>query len=320
MKYILSQPANLYYAWQTEVLLHNFMQVHIDLKDVIIVCSGEKDSNWDKLSKTYEANFYFYQNTSRSRYPSIGRPNSLVQHFKLYPELSTETFFYLDCDILFLKSPKKWVEPFIKDEIVYVSDTMWYIGYSYLDTKKFQVTINKEEYDTDKILLPLCKQIGIDLQMLKERDKDSGGAQYLLKGIDYLFWQSVEVDCDLIYKYFNYQFTDSINRKYFHSENDGFQSFCADMWAVLWNIWKRGRETKIVKEFDFGWPGYTMKELGNFNIFHNAGVVNDKEQMFYKSKYINVLPFTCDLSTLDTSKLSFFYAEKVMELKNKTCL
>jgi hypothetical protein len=28
----------------------------------------------------------------------------------------------------------------------------------------------------------------------------------------------------------------SVNREFFADENSGFQLWCADMWAVLWNL------------------------------------------------------------------------------------
>jgi len=62
------------------------------------------------------------------------------------------------------------------------------------------------------------------------------------------------------------------------------------MWAVLWNIWKRNMETKVVKELDFSWSVAPIEEWHKRAIYHNAGVVNSSTGMFYKGDYLNDLP------------------------------
>lgn len=320
MKYLISQPSTLYYAWQTEVILNNMLQFNVNLNDVEVVCSGPRTKEWAALAKKYAARFFFYQNTAQSPYPSIGRPNALKQHFLFYKELESEAIFYMDCDILFLKDPHSFLAQLVDNDITYVSDTKWYIGYSYLDSKKKDIKVCACEYDTDQILQPLCKQVGITLDQLKQNDNHSGGAQYLFKGIDWRFWEEVEQDCTTIYKYFNSAFVGSINQRYFESESKGFQSFCADMWAVLWNLWKKDKQVEIHKALDFGWPGYPIDS--HHNILHNAGVVSDKEGLFHKAKYISSLPWkdTRFLDNMDQSKLSWKYTETILKIKETTCL
>jgi hypothetical protein len=320
MKFLLSQPSNLYYAWQTEVLLNNMLESGVNLNDVEIVCSGDRTKEWNALANSYAAHFFFYPVTVKSPYPSIGRPNALKQHFKAFPHLAGVAILYVDCDILFLRNPHDFLAPLLNDDIVYLSDTKWYIGYSYLDSKKKDVTKLKDQYDTDEILQPLCEAVGLDLALLKQNDDHSGGAQYLLKDADWKFWEEVEQDCTTIYKYFNYQFPNSVNRRYFENENAGFQSFCSDMWAVLWNLWKTGKQTRIAKELEFAWPANSIKNNRNYNILHNAGVVNDKGDEFYKAKYRSRLPYEDDFTKISRDKLSWLYVQQLINLKDKTCL
>lgn len=318
-KVIISQPSNLYYAWQVEVLLNNMIEVGINLNDVEVVCSGLRTGEWAQLAKTYAARFFFYQNTSQATYPSISRPNALTQHFLAYPELSSHPLLYIDCDVLFLNG-LSWTLPLVSGDTCYLSDTRGYIGYTYFQSKAKQVTKNKETYSTDTILGILCDKVGITLKTLKDNDIHSGGAQYFLKGIGSEFWREVEKDCETIYRHFHYQFPESVNRTYFNSENAGFQSFCADMWAVLWNLWKRGKQTKIVPEMAFAWPGWGITDKDRVNLFHNAGVTGPKEGLFYKGNYMGKVPYFDDFSGLQQNKMSHVYVQELIKLRDKTCL
>lgn len=315
MKILLSQPSTLYYSWQTEILLNNLLSINFCLNDVEIVCSGSRTNEWNKLASRYAAKFFFYPNDSTSNYPSISRPNALKKHFKQFPELSNEVILYIDCDILFLK-PLDWINKYLEDDICYTSDTKWYIGYSYFKSKEKQ----SEKLNIDDELKQLCSLVNLDFDLIKQNDDHSGGAQYLLKHIDHHFWEEVEKDCHTIYNYFSYYTESSINKRYFTSENAGIQSFCADMWAVLWNLWKQNKKTRIVNDFNFAWPGFGYDDKINFNFFHNAGVVNDLEGLFYKGKFINKLPFDDCQCGLKKDKLSYLYVEKILALTDKTCL
>ena len=84
LTYICAQPANLYFAWQVEVLLNNFIEVDIDLNNVHIVCSikNEIPNEWVLLQKNYNANFFFYTETRDDfTYISVVRPHILKKHF-----------------------------------------------------------------------------------------------------------------------------------------------------------------------------------------------------------------------------------------------
>jgi hypothetical protein len=90
-------------------------------------------------------------------------------------------------------------------------------------------------------------------------------------------------DCILIRSYLQ-----RINKEYFESEDKGFQSWCADMWSVLWNLWVREKEVKVVPEMGFSWSPDPIEKLETHPILHNAGIVAtemDGYKCFYKGKY-----------------------------------
>ena len=43
IRFISAQTSNLYFAWQVEVMLNNFMEMGVDLKYVDIVCTKENN-------------------------------------------------------------------------------------------------------------------------------------------------------------------------------------------------------------------------------------------------------------------------------------
>ena len=90
----------------------------------------------------------------------------------------------------------------------------------------------------------------LDKKTVKDNEENSGGAQYLLKNIDYKFWENVEKDCVQLYKNIH-----QMNKKLkvLDENYHELQIWCADMWAVLWNLWIEKKQTKIIKEMDFIW-------------------------------------------------------------------
>ena len=114
---------------------------------------------------------------------------------------------------------------------------------------------------------------------------NSGGAQYLLKNIDYTFWEECEVKCIKLYDYL---------KKYeeVHPIEKHIQKWTVDMWVVLWLYWKRCGPTVVHKDLDFSWATGTVNDYNRLNIFHLAGITNaNNSDKFYKGKYINISPF-----------------------------
>jgi hypothetical protein len=285
MNYICVQPASQYYAWQVEIMLDSFMRNGVNLSNVHILCSkvnGIIHESFYKLEKKYKrVHFFFYDDTRKNKqYISSIRPNILKQHFEANKQLSRRAIFYFDCDIILTK-PINW-EEFLNDDKWYGSDCYSYISYDYIKSKG------------DDIINKMCELINIDLDIVKQNDKNSIGAQYILKGVDSKFWENVENDSELLFT----EITKINNQK--TKENPNYhelQIWCADMWALLWNGWKLGKETLTHTDLEFSWATSTKEEFERYSIFHNAGVQhNMQNELFYKWNYIKKLPYNDNLN------------------------
>ena len=298
MKYICAQPATLYYAWQIDAMLFSFRTVGVNLEDVHVVCAihGEINSHFDTLMRKYQGViFSFYEdNRSDKSYISSIRPYILKQHFEVYKELSEEVLFYHDCDIVFTKPIE--MNRFSADDVCYLSDTVSYIGYNYIKSKG------------EDVFKKMIDIVGIDEQTVIDNQESSGGAQYILKGIDKYFWHDVEKDAVRLFKEVTQM---NVHKKQIDPNYHEIQIWCADMWAVLWNIWKRNKTTKVVPELDFSWATSNIAEWHMKSIYHNAGVTASDNDMFFKGNYINKMP-SMDLD-VSNQKCSYNYYKLIQQ-------
>jgi len=293
---------------------------HSDKAIVLVYTPSFREYNnkWEKIMELYpEADFAFYKDTGDVSkylgvYIPILRPYCLMRYFQDHPEMISKAVFYCDCDVIF--TDKFNIDKFKDDDINYLSDTNSYISASYFDSKTKDVLPEKlEEYKTLDVLAQVTSLIGIDRATCEKNNLHSGGAQYLLKNIDGQFWEKVLKDCLIIRMYLQ-----NINRNFFASEDKGFQSWCADMWAVLWNGWLLGNETKVVSEMNFSWATDTKNRWEETTIFHNAGVTGTGKH-FYKGIYQSQLPYNID-DTFDEQFCSKLYFNEIKETAAKSCL
>lgn len=300
IRFVCAQPASTYYSWQVEVMINNFMEMGVNPNHIDIVCWKVNDvipPEWSKLANAYPARFFFYSDTRETRhYISSIRPNILKQHFKAYPNLEEEAIFYHDCDIAFTK-PINW-EQFLQDDKWYGSDTRWYIAHSYIKSKG------------EDVLEKMCEIVGIDKKVVEDNELNSIGAQYLMKGINADYWVEVEKDCEKLYK----DITELNNKKKaIEPSYHELQIWCSDMWAVLWNGWKKGKETICHPDLEFAWATSTEEEWNKLNIFHNAGVTGADQGLFYKALFINDVPFNKTIKVNDGTA-----SKKYWEIIEKT--
>jgi hypothetical protein len=307
MKFICAQPAIDYYAWQVEVMINNFIRNNVDPNDIHIVCAhyGEVQENWLKLQKHYSSvNFFFYlDDRPKPGYiPSI-RPHILYEHWLANPDLESEIIFYHDCDIV-LSKPVDF-NNLLSDNTCYVSDTISYIGAEYIRSKG-------EHY-----LDLMSKIVNVDKNFIISQEAGSGGAQYILKYIPTEFWKKVYYDSENLYRLVN----DQIRKdKQANPSMHEIQIWCADMWAVLWNLWFFDREVKVSPKLHFSWATSNIQDWINSPIYHNAGVTGDNMKMFYKGGYINRLPFDIKIESFNPNLCSYKYAEEILKTKEVTCL
>jgi len=336
LKFICAQPDDTYYTWQVHLWLESLKKINHS-KDAIVLVFTPKDRTpdlpkWQRINELYpEAEFVFYTDDHDITpllgiYVSVLRPYVLWRYFKANPKRVADAIFYCDCDIVF--SERFNIDALIEDDINYVSDTNSYINASYFDSKVHDVLLEKkEEYATRDVLAEVTSLIGVNRQIAEEHNLNSGGAQYLLKNIDAKFWSKVMNDCLVIRTYLQH-----INKEFFESENKGFQSWCADMWSVLWNLWLRDVAPKVVPEMGFSWATDTIDRLETHPIYHNAGISSELMKVsetfsyptFYKGKYHSGKdPFTDPqinfvFENEDSKKYcSWYYVKELKELFDK---
>lgn len=284
------------------------MALGINPNHIDIVCykeNGVLPDAWSKLANHYPARFLFYNDTRKSRhYISSIRPNILKQHWDRFPELKDEVIFYHDCDIIFTQRPDKWItNEMLTDDKWYGSDTRFYISHDYI--------ISKGEQVLDK----MCEIVGIDKEVVKENELNCIGAQYLMKGVDYQFWDDVERDCERLFK----EITDLNNE--IKKDNPSYhelQIWAADMWSLLWNGWKRGHQTVVHENFKFSWGTSQVEDFYSCNIFHNAGVTSN-EELFYKCDWMRELPYGVAKEPKQNTA-SWLYWKWIQEVGKKSCL
>ena len=304
-----AQPGIKYYMWQVEVMLHNFEKHGIDMSKVHIVFAENKTepegiyryTEAEALKQRYGAQIFWYEDTRPNiRYISSIRPNVLKQHFKANPWLQTEAIFYHDCDIVFTKQPD-WSK-FENDDVWYLSDTNSYINSDYIRSKG------------DDVYELMCEIIGIHPLTPIKYNEHSGGAQYILKNVNYKFWDKVERDSQELFEKVT---AHERAKKQANPTHHELQIWCADMWAVLWNGWMQGNDTKCVPEMNFTWGTDAIANWGKNVIYHNAGVVSP-QYGFYKGSYLQVYPYNQNLSP--ANNCSSKYYDEIKETEIDSCI
>lgn len=297
------QPAIPYYTWQVEVMIDNFLEKNVDPKNIQILLAdiNQPLDSWIQLANKYkEVNFFFYKDErfKPGYIPSV-RPHVLHKHWMRYPELEHKTVFYHDCDII-LSQPLD-LESLAAGDTCYVSDTVSYLGANYVKSKG-------EHY-----LDLMTNIVGVNKQYVIEQEKNSGGAQYILKNIPTAFWSKVYHDCETMYRMVNEQIKKD-------PPHHAIQIWCADMWSVLWNLWVYDKKVEVTDKMSFSWATSPMKDWDRHPIFHNAGVTGHGSQ-FYKGGYISKLPYNeVDLNKLSKEFCSYKYAESILKTKETSCL
>jgi len=332
VKIIVAVPFTLYFATEVEVQCHNFRKYgYSSVLQVIVFEQGENiyKEYWDKLAERYrEVEFFFYRDDSIEnivkQYATYSRPYCLKKHWDLYPDLKNQVIIYLDSDVLFTKHLD--FSKYVNDDICYMSRTD-YIDADYFKNKRKDVlSFKKTEYDTRDVLNEFCGIVGIDKKIVEDNVANTGGCQYVLKNIDSKFWEDLADHCIKIYMY-----SRAINQKFFPNEEKGFQSWAlADMCGLLWNLWKRGQQTRCPEELGFSWATAKIDMYDKYAFFHNAGTNKlymefdgVKHRMFNKSdirfRTSTITFFDLEYQDLSKDYCSYKYIEAVKEVPDPIC-
>lgn len=305
MIFLCAQPDEPYFHWQVELLIHNFVDVGIrpDSMHVLFCCAGKPSSAAQALARAYPlVRFFFYGSTLEKTggYMPLVRPHILAKHFAALGHLKNETIFYHDCDILFRALPN--FTRLVADDVCYLSEASTYIGADHIQSKG------------DDLLAKMAQLVDIDPQVVIRNQANSGGAQYLLKGVDVAYWQKVEKDTRRLYTYFRLR--EATERLFLNDAELAtyrpIQKWCADMWGVLWNLWYFGKATQITPELSFAWSVDSSAAFYQHNILHNAGVEESmRATHFFKSDFLERDPFDCDLGYVQDSNCSWHYVQAI---------
>jgi hypothetical protein len=275
--FISTQPDIAYFHWQVELYLYQFSKHGI--KDNCYALFGyenEPSKEALEIAKKYK-NIYFYKDERTNKSYSVSiRFHLLYKFLQDYPHLG-KNLFYHDSDIFFVKLPR--FDLFLNDDIIYLSDTISYIGYNYITYSSNEYRKVYPELPEHDLFYKMCDILEIDPNLVKENENNSGGAQYLLKNIDYKFWEMCSIYCDKLYAFFN-----EYDEKY--PIKNKIQKWTSEMWVILWCCWKNNKKTVVHKELDFSWATDNLIAYHNKNIFHLAGIEDsNKSDKFFKGEY-----------------------------------
>lgn len=332
LKFITIMPDDSYFTFQIHMWLESLKNIGMSDKAIVLIFTPkhreQAKAKFRSIMDYYpEVEWNWIKDENNEVTPKLGqyipilRPWTALQYWKAHPEMKDKAIFYCDSDILFTENFN--VNHLLDDDIIYCSDTNSYINASYFDSKVRDVLPEKlEEYKTIDVLDTAARMVGINRQICEKNNLHSGGTQYLFKNIDAEYWERVLDNILPVLKYLR-----SINKQYFASESKGFQSWTSDMWLVLWELWRRGQETKVVKELDFCWVHDPITKLEKMGIYHNAGATNEGTEdfpIFYKGKYhTGTNPFTDPhLDKMLNNETSMkhctgYYVKKLDELRKK---
>ncbi len=266
---------------------------------------------WKNIQDKYpEVRIFLYKDEGADvkTYIPVLRPHTLKQHFR--NKTSNKVYFYHDADIIFNYLPD--FEQLMEGDTCWQSDCSSYLDYSYLKKKE------EEGKMPDLTILGKMAEIsGISIEVIKNYDKKTGGAQTILRNLDESFWQDVEEFSLKIINSFHYSKPDSINKQFFKSEQEGLQSWCADMWALNFAQWKRGITTDITPKLNFSWATDSLENYNSKPIFHNAGNTKPPEppkNLFYKGEWRAKSPIGQELVMPAEDTASRKYVEAILEV------
>jgi hypothetical protein len=309
MKYISAQPDEIRFLWELEVYSYNFIKNGVNPNDIYAIFSvkGNPSEKLLHLMNILPINIFYYEDDrdySKLTYQPTIRPHILKKFFKEYPNTS-DRWFYHDSDIIFTGNGLPNYDDMPMESGWWMSNTLSYLNYDYILSKGIDVVSD------------ICKLFKMKSIILERNNNVTGGCQVILHGVDYTFWEELEIMCAKLYDL-------SKNDTYYaekwgeytgNSMNDyhGLQWWCADMWAIIFLSWKRGFYSNISHDLDFSWAS-GLNSYNNAKIFHDAGVVGETgNYSFDKNRFKHEVPYFTDFSYINPDSNSKYYAKEIIE-------
>jgi len=285
--FVTAQPDVPYFHWQVKVYVHNFIEKGINPNQIhvifgIVSPNSEPSVESIELKKLSINVYHYYDDRELKHYIPNIKPFLVYKWLKENPNFGN-CFFLHDADIIFRELPD--FKKLLNDDIIYVSDTIGYIGYDYIVDCCRRYEEKHNTSTKNQLLIEMCDVVGVTLECVECNQVNSGGGQYLIKKTDWMIWEKIYMDSTPLYdQMMDYQ-------KRFPINHGQIQFWTAEMWSLLWNLWYFGKETKITDEFDFSWATDNVEVYNKRPILHMAGVTSDqKNNKFFKGDYININP------------------------------
>ena len=285
IRVIMCQPAIKRFQWELEVSITRLHKIGV--RDIVLLFTKKDPSVPSYLKNKYGVEIHCYDDKRRDRnyIPSV-KPYLWAKFLQEDRTRENETYLYIDSDVLVNSIPN------VKSttDTWYASDCESYLGIEYIESKGLD------------ILKRMSMIVGIDYEFLKE-ENPYGGAQWIITHPTYEYWLKVYNDSIRLYRYLN------------SVPNTDIQKWTAEMWAQLWNTYLFNKTVVADhSEMKFTWATDPITYYDKTNFYHNAGVVNDKQGLFFKGKYITNTPFEDDLDFVDPTKASLRYVEAIREV------
>jgi len=313
MIFISAQDYAIQYLWQVHLSVFNLTELGVPKENIHVLfalSNGQRNTREEnELLQTIQQHasvFLYPDRRENTGYPSSIRPHILAQHIGKYTYLEKELLFYHDCDIYIRELP-----PILNSgetDSWYVSETA-----NYLDSQYVILHIGQDNFTT------MCDLVGVPPQKVVDQDQDCGGAQYLLRQVSAAFWQKVEKDSERIFEFLSRV----VNEQRIQHEVDPsapipakpIQTWCADMWALLWNAIYFNQPVKVHPDLAFCWPKQPIEAWDTHYLFHNAGISYDEsDRYFFKGGYIFHPPFYESFERIDKKYCSYHYVEAIKRL------
>lgn len=326
---------DLYQAWMIHLFLESLQEHNFQSETHILIFKPidrpEWSNHFDKIEQLYPTvKFFRYEDDGSvypllSRYHTIHRAYSLKRHWQQFPELEKHAILYLDSDVI-LTQPLD-LTPYLEDDINYGANIASYNNQRYFDQKEERVRSDRlAEYKKEDPLQKIWESFGINREILKEHNDNCAGVHYLLKDVTEDLWDQVlNRSVPLIQEF------ERLNKRYIvgntsmERKNNGWQSFCADIFVVLWHLYSKGKVTKHLTDLDFTWATDPIENVPLLKFFHLAGAAPN-QGIFYKGKYANnqLTPFE-DIayiqsllnSEVSRKSASHIYVEYINKVYNK---
>ena len=328
--------------WMLELLFESFREYNYKYPiHLLIYKTTEKEEwlhEWKDLNELYpEVQFFYYSDNGSligllRSYHNLHRFYSLREHFKQNPNL--EAILYFDSDIILTKELN--VDDILENDINYGADINSYNNWEYFVSKRNRVRSERiQEWDIAKPLNQIWSEFNLEEETIKSFNENTAGVPFLLKGLNWQFWDRCLENTVPLKKKF-----DALNQWFIEGNtqqeraDNGYQSFCSDMWIILWLLWSDNKKTKIDHRLNFAWATSNIENVEVTSHIHMAGIPNQEYKFegkgvaFFKGKYSkgNISPFDNSeeeyLNSIHTNEITkkyanWYYTDYILKVKNK---